>query len=441
MKNLSSLFKAIILAGIGGGVAVLTPVLDFLLPSLGVIWDYAVPCIALASVAGAVWYLLSLNRVMTKVSDICKRASKGDLEARITFVETGVIGDMLNSINNVMDIADAYVRESSTCLDYLANAKYFRKFRVRGMPGSYRRGAQIINTAVDCMAQKVETFSGYTTELVEESGTLIKNITSAAETMLTNADSLAEAAKSTSEQSVAAASSSEEVNVNVQTVSAAAEELSKSISEIGRQLGDVSKVTDDAVREADRTNGTVKGLVDAVTKIGEVINLINDIASQTNLLALNATIEAARAGEAGKGFSVVASEVKALANQTAKATDDISSQISSIQSATNDAVAAIKTVSDTIGRINEYASAIASAVEEQNAATAEIARNVQQAATGTQEVSANISRINGTVGNVTEATEKTRVAATEVNSVAEKLAARSSDMRQRTEEFLRGCAA
>ena len=393
MKNLSSLSKAIILASAGAGVAILTPILDFLLPSLAIVWNIAIPIIAVVSVAGAVWYLMQVNRLIVKVSDICSQASKGDLEARITFTQTGPIGEMLIAINNVLDIADAYVRESSTCLDYLANAKYFRKFRVRGMPGSYRRGAQIINTAVECMAEKVETFSGYTTELVNETGTLIKSISSAAETMLSNADSLATAAKSTSEQSVAAASSSEEVNVNVQTVSAAAEEMSKSIGEIGRQLNDVSKVTDDAVREADRTNITVKGLVDAVTKIGEVINLINDIASQTNLLALNATIEAARAGEAGKGFSVVASEVKALANQTAKATDDISSQINSIQSATNDAVAAIKAIGDTIGRINEYSSAISSAVEEQNAATAEIARNVQQAATGTQEVASNISRI------------------------------------------------
>lgn len=441
MKNLSSLSKATILACVSAAAAALMPLLGWLLPALGVVWSIAMPVVAIVAAAGAIWYVQSLNRVMTAIVKTCSQAAKGDLEARLSADGTGTIGAMQNAINNVMDIADAYVRESSTCLDYLANAKYFRKFRVRGMPGSYRRGAQIINTAVDCMAQKVETFSGYTTELVEESGALIKSITTAAESMLTSADSLADAAKSTSEQSVAAASSSEEVNVNVQTVSAAAEELSKSISEIGRQLGDVSKVTDDAVREADRTNVTVKGLVDAVTKIGEVINLINDIASQTNLLALNATIEAARAGEAGKGFSVVASEVKALANQTAKATDDISNQIGSIQSATNDAVAAIKLVSDTIARINEYSSAIASAVEEQNAATAEIARNVQQAATGTQEVSSNISRINSAVDNVSTATEKTRVAANEVNDVAAKLAARSSDMKQRTEEFLRGCAA
>ncbi|MEE9290429.1 MAG: methyl-accepting chemotaxis protein, partial [Alphaproteobacteria bacterium] len=149
-----------------------------------------------------------------------------------------------------------------------------------------------------------------------------------------------------------------------------------------------------AVEETERTNATIEGLVEAAQKIGEVVDLINDIANQTNLLALNATIEAARAGDAGRGFAVVASEVKSLANQTAKATEEIGNQISAMQNVTEDAVGAIKSIGTIIGEISEISTSIASSVEEQGAATQEISRNVQEAATGTQEVNTNISGVN-----------------------------------------------
>jgi methyl-accepting chemotaxis protein len=183
------------------------------------------------------------------------------------------------------------------------------------------------------------------------------------------------------------------------------------------------------VEQANRTNTQVEGLAEAAQKIGDVVKLINDIAGQTNLLALNATIEAARAGEAGKGFAVVASEVKSLATQTAKATEEIGSQISTIQSATKDSVQAIQEIGKTIAEINQIATTIASAVEEQGAATREIARNVQQAASGTTEVTSNISGVN-------QAASETGAAATQVLSSAGELAKQGETLRLKVDEFV-----
>ncbi len=209
------------------------------------------------------------------------------------------------------------------------------------------------------------------------------------------ADCMTGVAQDTSSQSAMVAAAAEQAAANVQTVAAAAEQLVASEEEIARQVVRSSEVARAAGGDADRITGIVGGLADATRQIGAIVSLINDIASQTNLLALNATIEAARAGDAGKGFAVVANEVKSLANQTAKATDEITQQITAVQSATGEAVAAISGFGRTIGEINETASAIASAVEEQSAATREIARNVQEAAQGTRDVTASITEVSG----------------------------------------------
>ena len=179
----------------------------------------------------------------------------------------------------------------------------------------------------------------------------------------------------------------------MQTVASATEQLSASVRKISYQVAQSSGMIGDAVTEANRSNDQVRGLTHAAVKIGEVVKIISAIAAQTNLLALNATIEAARAGEAGKGFAVVAAEVKALANQTAKATEEIGAQIKAIQEATQNSAQSIERIAAMIGRVNESASAIAAAVEQQGAATQEIARNVHEAAQGTREVSSNIAGV------------------------------------------------
>ncbi|MBF0336004.1 MAG: HAMP domain-containing protein [Alphaproteobacteria bacterium] len=231
---------------------------------------------------------------------------------------------------------------------------------------------------------------------------VVQTVASASTQMEGNAQTMSSVAEETNHQAAAVAAASEEASANVQTVASAAEELSSSISEISRQVSQAARIAGQAVEEARHTNGIIQGLASAAGKIGEVVSLINDIASQTNLLALNATIEAARAGDAGKGFAVVANEVKNLANQTGRATDEISAQIAAVQAATKETVLVIRSIGGTIATISEIASAIASAVEEQGAATNEIARNVQQASAGTQEVSSNIGGVTQSASHVSE---------------------------------------
>jgi methyl-accepting chemotaxis protein len=214
----------------------------------------------------------------------------------------------------------------------------------------------------------------------------ITEVEQAAGSLQATSEGLNETAKVTSTMVAEVASAATQTSANVQTVASAAEELAASIREISGQVAESSRIASGAVAEADRTTDQVRSLANAANQIGDVVALINEIASQTNLLALNATIEAARAGEAGRGFAVVASEVKQLAGQTAKATTDIARHISGIQSETNEAVKAISGITDTIRRIDTIGTSIASAVEEQGAATQEIARSVQQAADGARHV-------------------------------------------------------
>jgi len=259
--------------------------------------------------------------------------------------------------------------------------------------------------------------------------TAVDAVSEAATQMGSTAEGMSKSAERTDEQAAEVAAAAEEAATNVQTVASASEELSSSIQEISRQVTQSTEISREAVAQAERTSVTIEGLAEGAKKIGNVIALINDIAEQTNLLALNATIEAARAGEAGKGFAVVASEVKSLANQTAKATEDISQQIGGMQSSTDETVAAIEGVRDSINRISEVCAGIASAVEQQNAATREISRNVQEAATGTQSVTSNIH-------GVAEASAATGKAAGEVSSATQVLSVEAEKLRSSVERIL-----
>ena len=263
---------------------------------------------------------------------------------------------------------------------------------------------------------------------------VVQSLSGAATQMQQSAGTLTTTADETNRQSTTVASAAEQASANVQTGAAAAEELSSSIAEIGRQVSQSTRVAEQAVSGAGHANTVVSSLAEGAQKIGEVVDLINNIAAQTNLLALNATIEAARAGEAGKGFAVVASEVKSLANQTAKATEDITGQIATIQGATREAVAAIDGIGRIITEISQISATIASAVEQQSAATQEISRNVQEAAQGTQQVTSNIVGVTRAAGN-------TGRAAGEVRSVADHLSSESARLRQEVESFLGGVKA
>ena len=260
-------------------------------------------------------------------------------------------------------------------------------------------------------------------------GRTLKAVTSAAEEMQATSETMSGTAAEVSNRGGAVSSAAEQAAGSVQTVAAASEELAASISEIARQVSHAANISREAVDAVQETTGTVQSLAEAAQRIGEVIKLINDVASQTNLLALNATIEAARAGEAGKGFAVVASEVKGLAGQTAKATDEIRSQIESVQAATRAAVDAIGGIGGRIGEINAVSTAIASAVEQQGAATAQITQNTQSAARGTRDVTANIIGVN-------EGVSQTSRAAAMVLAAADGLQRQAEDLRGEVDRFL-----
>ncbi len=241
---------------------------------------------------------------------------------------------------------------------------------------------------------------------------LVSEIAQASVKMADTATSMVGVASETTRQSGQAADNTGTALNNVQAASGAAAQLAASITQIAGQVGQSAEIANRAVNNVKRTNGTVEGLVSTASRIGEVVKLINDIAEQTNLLALNATIEAARAGEAGKGFAVVASEVKNLAAQTAKATEDISVQISGMQSVTRDAVDAIRGIGQTIGEINQIATSISAAVDQQSAATQEIARSVELAASSTQAISRSIDDVSRTANTTGSAADSVLQAAT-----------------------------
>jgi len=281
----------------------------------------------------------------------------------------------------------------------------------------------------DAKIRRGQRVDNITREFETLIGELVGSLSSASTQLEASAGNLTSTAERAQKLTTVVAAASEEASTNVRSVASATEEMASSINEIGRQVQESARMATDAVDQARKTNDRVSELSKAAARIGDVVELINTIAGQTNLLALNATIEAARAGDAGRGFAVVAPEVKALAEQTAKATGEIGQQITGIQAATEESVNAIKEISGTIEKLSEISSTIASAVEEQGAATQEISRNVLQAAHGTQQVSSNVTDVQRGAG-------ETGAASSQVLSAAKSLSGDSNRLKFEVGKFL-----
>jgi len=363
----------------------------------------AAACALLLAGAVAVW----LGRGMTKPIRALETAMRDITTGKREIVVPGAArGDEIGSMAKAVEIFKDGLIES----DRLRAAQE----QQRATAGLERR---------DMMAALATKFEAGVGSVVESVGSAARELRSTAQSMASTADQA-------TRQTTTVASASDEATQSAQAVAAAVEELNASIGEIAQQVNQSAKIAGAAVDQANSANSEVQGLALAAQKIGDVVKLISEIAAQTNLLALNATIEAARAGEAGRGFAVVASEVKALASQTAKATDEISAQVGAIQSATQSSVSAIQGITATISQVSEIATAISAAVEEQGAATQEIARNVAEAARGTGEVSENIA-------GVSAAARDTGVAATRVVDSAAALSRSGEELRTQVDTFLR----
>jgi methyl-accepting chemotaxis protein len=359
--------------------------------------------VLMAVVVGLLAWFVSrgVARVLVGMSGLMERLAAGDLAIEVSGRERK---DEIGKLARSLEV-------------FRENAETARRLEAEQQAETLRKEKR--QEAMDAL---ISDFSN----TVEE---VLRLLAASASEMHATSGSMAATAEETSRQAAAVAAASAEASVNVQTVASAAEQLSSTVSEITRQVTHSATIAGKAVAEVQHTNTTVLSLAEAAQRIGDVVRLIQEIASQTNLLALNATIEAARAGEAGKGFAVVASEVKALATQTSNATEDISGQVASIQDATSQAVSAIENIGRTISEVSEIATAIAGAVEEQGAATQEISRSTVVAANGTELVSSNIAGVNQAAG-------KTSAAALQVRAVSEQLTQETARLRDTVEGFL-----
>ncbi|WP_457487803.1 methyl-accepting chemotaxis protein [Tardiphaga sp. P5_C10] len=373
--------------------------------------------VAVAAAIVALVLMGKTARLIEKARVACQRIAQGDFEARILGIPVrGVTGELLHSVNDMIDGCDAFVRESTAAMAALNDNKYYRRILPGGLHGGLLHGAKAMNAATDSIADRIRNFERQTSQLESTVGGIVSALDSGAVEMSSTAGNLRTGASSTLTRVTSVAAASEQASANMQSVASATARLSSSASEVGADVNRSAAIAGRAVERVADAASNVDVLRAVAVRISEVVTSINVIASQTNLLALNATIEAARAGDAGRGFAVVAHEVKALATQTANFTAEIEKEIGQVQSATDKVSSSITEIGTVIAEVNEITGKVASASEAQSAATADIARNIDEAFAVVREISTNIQQLAMTAKDTEQLATSTMVASGDLSS-------------------------
>ena len=392
--------------------------------TMGASWFVAVP-VVLALIA-ALMGLQALHRTVAGIKqcqEMLDKAARGNLEERFLLISGhDALAKLARSINHFMDSSDAFVRETEASLSVVAQNRFYRRIMERGMSGTFKSAAVTINSITNSLEQVIQKHREVARGFQIVVSTQVDTGISIAHHTKANAMAMDTASNGTLDLSRSVLETTRNVSQNMQKVATAADKLTASIGDIRSRIGLAEDISGNAVKTVQDTQSVVNALSEATKKIGAVVNLINDVASQTNLLALNATIEAARAGEAGKGFAVVANEVKNLASQTARATDEIRIQVDTICSISTAAVDAMNQIGSTVLQINEISRAVNLAINDQSLATHEISTSTNSSAADINDTASKMEEVTAAATRVADAARNVLQASVEMAGNSEGLA-------------------
>ena len=390
----------------------------------------------------SVFGFLSVRKARRSIAEIAgalENAAHGDLESRVVLMsDGGEIKRLAKDTNRILDVTDAFVREARATLACVRDGKHHRRIVERGMVGTFGRTARTMNEAVSTLDERLVGFSRVMNEFEVTVGGVTLSLGEAVNGLSHSATTMRSSASDTEHRTTTIGASAEETSVTVATVAAATEELTAAVEDIARQAEIALAVSDAAGQQAGESREAIADLSRAVSDIVGVVDLIRQVAEQTKLLALNATIEAARAGEAGRGFGVVATEVKALAGQTASATETIADRIRAVEERAMRCMASIDGITGIIGEVASTATAISAAVQQQSAATQEISRSMQMASTATDDVSANVVNVAAAAGATGRAADEVAHASGDLADQTERLQSSVQRFLERAREVAHG---